>query len=69
MAKVEELLGLAADCYAQARISSNPLIKAELTVMGDDYLKQADELQRSAPIVHATFPRPGNKIGQNAGAN
>ncbi len=63
MLSAEELLNLARDCYAQARLTSNRLAKAELKVMGDDYLKQAEELKHTHAIAQAVFPKPGPKIG------
>jgi len=63
MAQLNELLALAEDCYTQARASSNSLVKAQLNVMGDDYTKQAEELQRGHGIVQAAFPKPSSKIG------
>ena len=63
MAQVDDLLKLAQDCFTQARASSNLLVRAQLKVMGDDYLKQADELQRGRSVVQAAFPKPGGKIG------
>jgi len=63
MATRDALLKLATDCYAQARAPSNPLVKAVLYAMGDDYLKQANELRRGRSIVQAAFPKPGSKIG------
>jgi hypothetical protein len=57
MATLDALLKLAADCYAHARLSSNPLTKTELTFMGDDYLKQAEELQRGRAVTQAVFPK------------
>jgi len=58
MSKVGELLKLAQDCYARARVASNPEDKRALMQMGDDYLKEADELQRGRGVVQAAFPRP-----------
>jgi hypothetical protein len=63
MISVDELLKLAQDCYAQAKLTSNSLAKTHLVVMGDDYLKQAEGLQRDRSIVQAVFPMPGPKIG------
>ena len=63
MAQVDELLKLAQDCYAHARASSNLLVRAQLKVIGDDYVKQADELQRSRSVVQAAYPKPAFKFG------
>lgn len=63
MAQFDELLALASDCYTQARASSNSLVKAQLNVMGDDYAKQAEELQRGRAVIQAVFPKPSSKIG------
>ena len=41
MATVDELLGMARDCYTQARDSLDPSTKRQLAKLGDDYLKQA----------------------------
>jgi hypothetical protein len=62
MATLDTLLKLAADCYAHARLSSNPLTKAELTVWGDDYLKQAEGMRHDErSVVQAAFPKPSLK--------
>jgi hypothetical protein len=58
MATVDELLAMATDCYAKSRALSNPLAKAALNVIGDDYRKQADELQRGRAVIQAVFPKP-----------
>ena len=64
MATLDTLLKLAADCYAHARLSCNPLTKAELTVWGDDYLKQAQEMRHDeCNVVQAAFPKPGARSG------
>ncbi len=64
MITLETLLKLAADCYAHARLSSNPLTKAELTVWGDDYLKQAEEMRHEERgVVQAVFPMTGATSG------
>ncbi len=57
----DQLLTLAEECHAEARVSANPLIRAQLNVMGDDYLKQAQELENSNvvfPAVWAKSDRP-----------
>lgn len=59
MKTVRELLVMANDCYARTRELSNPLAKAALKVIGDDYRKQADELQRGGTVTQAVFPNPG----------
>jgi hypothetical protein len=59
MATLDTLLRLAADCYAHARLSANPLTKTELRIMGDDYLKQAEELRRKRSVIQAAFSRQG----------
>jgi hypothetical protein len=46
VATVDELLGMARDCYTQARDSLDPSTKRQLEKLGDDYLKQAQELRR-----------------------
>lgn len=64
MASLDTLLKLAADCYAHARLSSNPLTKAELTVWGDEYLKQAEEIRHDERgVVQVVFPKPGATSG------
>jgi ABC-type enterochelin transport system ATPase subunit len=67
MITVDELLKLARDCYAQANLTSNSLAKTHLVVMGDDYLKQAEGLQRDRSIVQAIFPMSGPRVGAAAG--
>ena len=57
MATLNALLKLAAGCYAHARFSSNALTKTELTFMGDEYLKQAEELRRGRAVTQAVFPK------------
>jgi hypothetical protein len=57
MQNLDHLLTLADECYAAARASSNPLMRAQLKVMGDDYLKQAEELQKNGVVVHVPFPK------------
>jgi hypothetical protein len=59
----DDLLKLAQDCYAQARVTTNPDIKAELVRMGDQYLESADAMQRGQTAIHTAFPKPGGKIG------
>jgi hypothetical protein len=61
MRTLDALLKLAADCYAHARLSSSPLTKTELTVMGDEYFKQAEELRRRGCIMQAVYPKPDVK--------
>jgi hypothetical protein len=64
MTTLETLLKLAADCNAHARLSSNPLTKAELTVWADDYLKQAEEMRHDQRgVVKAAIPKPGATSG------
>jgi hypothetical protein len=58
MSKVRELLKLAQDCYARARVTIDPEGKRTLTQMGDDYLKEADEMQHGRGVVQAAFPKP-----------
>jgi len=57
MQNLDHLLTLADECYAAARGSSNPLLRAQFKVMGDDYLKQAEELQKNGVVVHVAFPK------------
>jgi hypothetical protein len=58
MATLDTLLKLAADCYAHARLSSNSLTKAELTVWGDDYIKRAEKMRLDhRSVVQAAFPK------------
>jgi hypothetical protein len=57
MEKVHQLLAMATDCYARARALSNPLAKAALNVIGDDYRKQAGELKRGRSVTQAKFPK------------
>jgi hypothetical protein len=64
MASLDTLLKLAADCFAHARLSSNPLTKAELTVWDDDYLKRAEKMRHDErSVVQAAFPKPGARSG------
>jgi predicted HD phosphohydrolase len=63
MAKVDDLLKLAQDCYAQARATLHLSTKRHLVQMGDEYQKQADELQHRRAVIQAAFPKPGGKIG------
>ena len=46
MATVDELLGMARDCYTQARDSLDPSNKRQLEKLGDDNVKRAQELRR-----------------------
>ena len=65
MATLDTLLKLAADCYAHARLSSNSLTKAELTVWGDDYLKQAEKMRHGErSVVQAAFPKTAARSGE-----
>jgi hypothetical protein len=57
MQNLDRLLTLADECYAAARISSNPLMRAQFKAMGDDYLKQAEELQKNGVVVTLHFRR------------
>jgi hypothetical protein len=43
---VDELLGLAYDGYAQARLSSDALTKQKLTRAAEDYMKRVKEMRR-----------------------
>ncbi len=43
---VDELLGLAYDAYAQARLSSDTLTKQKLTRAAENYMKRAKEVRR-----------------------
>ncbi len=58
MSEIHELLRRAQDCYAQARDAVDPDSKRALVQQGDDYLRQADELQRGRNVVQAAFPKP-----------
>ncbi len=60
MPRVRELIDLAKNCYAQANGSASPDAKRTLRELGDEYLKQADDL-RHYQIVQAVFPKPGAK--------
>jgi hypothetical protein len=53
MATVDELLGMARDCYTQARGSLDPSTKRQLEKLGDDNVKRAQELRR------AQYSHPG----------
>jgi hypothetical protein len=43
---VDELLGMAHDAYARARVSPDASTKQKLTRLADDYLKQAKDMRR-----------------------
>ena len=43
---VDELLGMAYDAYARARLSFDAPIKEKLTRVADGYLKQAKEMRQ-----------------------
>jgi hypothetical protein len=43
---IDELLGMAYDAYAQARLSTDASTKQKLTQVADGYLKQAKEMRR-----------------------
>jgi len=58
MSKIRELLKLAQDCYARAGVAIDPEDKRTLMQTGDEYLKEADELQRGRGVVQAAFPKP-----------
>jgi hypothetical protein len=60
MPRVRELIELAKNCYAQANGTVNPDAKRTLRELGDQYLKEADDL-RHYQIVQAVFPKPGAK--------
>lgn len=53
----DQLLTLAEECHAEARVSSNPLIRAQFKVMGDDYRKQAEELQDDGVVIRCDFAK------------
>lgn len=57
MSKANELLKLAKDCYARPRAAIDPERKRALVREGDDYLKEADALQRRRSVVQAAFPK------------
>jgi len=61
MEKARELIRLAQDCYARARVTVNEVTKRDLVQQGDEYLKQADERPRGHTIVQAAFPKPDLK--------
>ena len=54
---MQELLKLAQDCYAQARITKDLEAKQTFIRLGDQHLKEADELQHGRSVVQAAFPR------------
>ncbi len=61
---MRELLRLAQDCYACARVTINNDTKRALVRQGDEYLKEADALQQGRrTVVQAAFPKPDSKIG------
>ena len=47
MSEIQDLLKLARDCYARARVTVNPATKRELTQMGDAHKSEAEGLQRA----------------------
>jgi hypothetical protein len=62
MSKVCELLRLSQECHAQARVTINPATKRALKKMGDDYSREADELQRRRGVIQAAFPKSDAKV-------
>jgi hypothetical protein len=50
---VDELLGMAHDAYARARVSPDASTKQKLTRLADDYLKQAKDMRRGLPHMSA----------------
>lgn len=63
MTAVHDLLTLAQDCYAQAQITKDPKAKQSLIQLGDQYVREADELQSGCTVVQAAFPKPVSEIG------
>jgi hypothetical protein len=61
----DDLLKLAQDCFAQARVITNPDTKAELVRMGDQYLESADAMQRGQTAIHTVFPSLAARSGRN----
>ncbi len=60
MKTIAELMDLAGRCYAQARAAPDGIVRSGLIRIGDDYLRNADELRRRrGGVVQAVFPRPG----------
>jgi len=56
MARVDDLLELAAYYRRRAKQSANPVLRMQFAAMADDYLKEADEIE-SEPHVQAVYPR------------
>jgi hypothetical protein len=48
---VDELLGMAYDAYARARVSRDAWTKQKLTQVADGYLKQAKDMRRGHVIL------------------
>jgi hypothetical protein len=63
MPTAHELLKRAKNCYAQARASQNVETRRALVQMGDEYMKQAENLQQEQTFVHSAFPKPDSEIG------
>ncbi|MEJ2375327.1 MAG: hypothetical protein P8Y71_07830 [Pseudolabrys sp.] len=64
MSKFRELLRLAKDRYARAKVTVNPASKRALAQQAEEYSKEAEELQGGRSVVQAAFPKPAPKIGQ-----
>jgi hypothetical protein len=58
MPNVHELLKLAQDCFAQARITKDPEARRSFVKLGDEYMQEADDLRQDRSVVQAVFPKP-----------
>jgi hypothetical protein len=62
MRSPEELLKLAQECRALARAASNPLARAQWSVMAEDYMRQAEALRAGLTVVRSAFERPQRRV-------
>ncbi len=46
MPEFRKLLTLVTECHERARMEANPLSRAQLRVMADEYWQQAEELKK-----------------------
>ena len=65
MSRIEELLDLARQCYAQARGTLNAEARRTLEEMGDEYVRKTETVRRTS--VQAVFPEPHSVGRKNLG--
>jgi hypothetical protein len=58
---IKELIAIAGRFHALAQKTSDPVMKERLITLGDDYLKQADQLKCERKSTQAVYPKSGTR--------